>query len=452
MSSQSKATARPASVDHYLDRFARVAARSEQPGWLRARRDEAIDRFGELGLPGRGLEDWRYTSIAAIERARFELPETVPAVSRDALAAITTSAGDASRAIFVDGRFAPELSDMPAPDSGIRFDSLEAALKDRTEESLVSRHLTRLAEFKENAFCALNTAFLSDGAVIEIARDSDVVLPLHLLFVSTGRDTIVHPRVLVVARQSSRATIVQEHVSLGAGERLTNVVAELTVEANARLDHVVLQRECAESFHVSNLRAAQARDSRLALHTFTLDGRLVRNELGVVLCDRGAEVDLRGLFLGAETRHVDNQTSVDHAMPHCTSRELYKGVLGDQSRGVFHGRVLVRPDAQKTDAQQSNPNLLLTDRAEIDTKPQLEIYADDVKCSHGATIGQLDKDALFYLRARGLAEHDARACLTRGFAHEICEGLPNAGLARWIESLVDGALEAVILRSVEEGG
>jgi Fe-S cluster assembly protein SufD len=233
---------------------------------------------------------------------------------------------------------------------------------------------------------------------------------------------------LITLEPGSRATLVLDHApSQGSGCGLTNLVGEIDVGANASLDLVVIQREGDESFHVSNLAARVGRDGRFTAHTVSVGGALVRNDLEVLLAEEGAECELRGLFLGSGSRLVDNHTAVDHAVPHCTSRELYKGVLSGRSKGVFRGRVVVRPDAQKTDATQSNPNLLLGDRAEIDTKPQLEIYADDVKCSHGATVGQLDEDALFYLRSRGIGQDDARELLVRAFANEIIEALPVGG-------------------------
>ena len=218
-------------------------------------------------------------------------------------------------------------------------------------------------------------------------------------------------------------------------------VGEIAVEANAALDVIVLERGSNESHLVSRLHTRQSRDSRLAIHTLTVGGGLVRNDLSAELCDAGAEIDMRGLFIGSSDRHVDNHTLVDHAVPHTTSRELYKGVLGGTAHGVFCGRVVVRPDAQKTDSSQSNPNLLLGERAEIDTQPQLEIHADDVRCSHGSTIGRLDEAALFYLRSRGIGLDEARAMLTRGFAQEIVDALPGDGLRERVEALVAAALD-----------
>ena len=262
--------------------------------------------------------------------------------------------------------------------------------------------------------------------------------PLHVVFVSTaaGALRVRHPRVLIVAGEGSRVRVIVDHVCLGGPSGFTNAVAEVCVGQDAQVDLVLLQRERSDAFHVSNLAVRQERDSRFSSHTLTLGGALVRNDLGVVLEDEGADCTLHGLFLAGGEQLIDNHTLVDHAMPHGTSRELYKGILGGSSRGVFRGRVIVRPGAQKTDARQSNPNLLLADSAEIDTKPQLEIYADDVKCSHGSSIGQLEEDALFYLRSRGVAEPEARDLLTRGFAHEVIAALPVPALTDGLDALL----------------
>ncbi|MBW1685783.1 MAG: Fe-S cluster assembly protein SufD, partial [Deltaproteobacteria bacterium] len=299
-------------------------------------------------------------------------------------------------------------------------------------------YLGRLVSLKEHAFAALNSAFLDDGAVLLVGPDANLAEPLHIVFVSTAAGTlrVRHPRLLIVAGEGSRVRVIVDHVCLGPPSGFTNAVAEVCVGQGAQVDLVLLQRERSDAFHVSNLAVRQERDSRFSSHTLTLGGALVRNDLGVVLEDEGADCTLHGLFVAGGEQLIDNHTLVDHAMPHGTSRELYKGILGGSSRGVFRGRVIVRPGAQKTDARQSNPNLLLADSAEIDTKPQLEIYADDVKCSHGSSIGQLEEDALFYLRSRGMAEPEARDLLTRGFAHEVIAALPVPALTDGLDALL----------------
>jgi Fe-S cluster assembly protein SufD len=338
--------------------------------------------------------------------------------------------------VFVDGRFEPALSAATA--GGPEVTSLASLARERPEEALALLADADTVDWKGHPFAALHDAFVEDGAVVRLPRGDRLGNPLHLVFVSTGGDAprVQHPRVIIDAGEGSEAVILQDHVSIGEGARLTNSVTQVRLGANAKIDLVLLQRESDDTFHVSQCRSVQERDSRLACHTVSLGGALVRNDLAARLSGEGAECTLRGLYVGHGDQVIDNHTWVDHAVPHCRSDELYKGVLGGASRGVFRGRVIVRPGAQKTDAVQSNPNLLLSDRAEVDTKPQLEIYADDVKCSHGSTIGRIDPDALFYLRSRGIPEERARDLLTGGFAAEITDGLPAPALGERVRELL----------------
>jgi Fe-S cluster assembly protein SufD len=440
----------------FVDAFPAFAAERGENGAWAGLRERAIGSLAELGLPHRKLEEWRYTSLAAVERqawtvgAAAELGEAEVAAIRNHLASLAMPEGDAIRAVFVDGKLCAALSSLPENDEEAAFHSLADASRGGQGAALLAEAYGQLADPKLDAFTALNTAYAEDGALIEIAAKASAPRPIHLVFVARTPGQLHCPRALVVLRSHARATIIQDHVAMGGGPQLSSAVTELVLEPGAGLDFVTVQRETSDCTSIANLQTRQERDSRLTTHTLCLGGALVRNELSALLADSGAEADLRGLFLGSGTGHVDNHTLVDHAVPHTASRELYKGVLGDASRGVFRGRVVVRPDAQKTDAQQSNPNLLLTDDAEIDTKPQLEIYADDVKCSHGSTIGQLDPDALFYLRARALSEPNARLLLTRGFANEICEALPSVALVDWAKDLVTASLERLQHEPAEE--
>ena len=269
-------------------------------------------------------------------------------------------------------------------------------------------------------------------------RSVRVEQPIHVVFLSadSGQPAVTHPRLLVVAEEGSSLTLIEDHVTLGDAPGFTNAVTEVYAAAGSQVDLVTIQRENEGHFHLSNLFVRQERDARFSANTLTLGGRLVRNDASVLLADEGADCALNGLFIAGGSQLVDNHTTIDHAVPHCTSRELYKGVIGGSARGVFRGRVIVRPDAQKTNASQSNPNLLLSADAEMNTKPQLEIYADDVKCSHGTSIGQLDPDALFYLRSRGLDAARARDLLTRAFALELLEALPGPGLGAGLDDVV----------------
>ncbi len=415
------------------------------PEWLKQIRSEAAQQFRAQGLPTTRLEEWRYTNLKELAKASFTLPAGEAAqVSRTDVESAAFPVFACSLYVFVDGRYEPRLSALGAG-ADVHIESL-AELAAR-EPELLRRHLGRLVSPKEHPFAALNTAFLGDGAVLRVPRDIHVDEPLHVVFLSTSGEPaqVTHPRVLVVAEAGSRVQLIQDHVSVGDGTGFSNAVTEVFVAANAQVELMLLQRKASDAFQLSNLAVRIERDGRFASHTLTLGGRLVRNDLAVTLVDEGADATLNGLFVGAGEQLIDNHTLVDHAMPHGTSRELYKGILGEQVRGVFRGRVRVRPDAQKTDAMQSNPNLLLARGAEIDTKPQLEIHADDVKCSHGSSVGQLEEDALFYLRARALDLARARDLLTFGFAREILAALPVAALA-------DGLEESLMARLSEATG
>lgn len=427
-----------AARDHYLARHAAFAETlPAEPAALATLRREALAAFADAGLPRGREEEWRYTNVAPIAKVPFEVaaePSRRPEAAD--LAPFALEGFESRVFVFVNGRFAPELGGGAEPPGGIRVESLRT-LRGSDGAALVGR-LGALADPKENAFAALNTAFADDGAVVRVPRGADVGAPLHLFFVSLPPDTpeVVHPRVLVVAGAGSRVSVVQDHVSFGDAAGFSNPVTEIHAEEDAAVDFVLLQREPDRRFHVSNVCVRQERSSRVSLHTLCLGGALVRNDAKVVLAGEGAECRLHGLFLGGGRQLIDNHTLVDHAVPHCASRELYKGILGGAARGVFRGRVVVRPDAQKTRAEQSNPNLLTSRGAEIDTKPQLEIYADDVKCSHGSSIGRIDPEALYYLRTRGIPESEARDLLTRAFGVEILDALPAPGLGAALDGLL----------------
>jgi len=389
-------------LDAARDRFvaehrAFADSRRGEPSWLAAHRRAALAAFASRGLPSTREEEWRYTNLAPFAAVPFALAEPAR-VSRADLEELATPLFACSLYAFANGRAEPALSSPPGLPGGARCDSLAALFADGA--SPIEAHLDHCVDLKLHPFAALNSAFAS---------------------VTDERPQMTHPRVAVVAEAGSRVTIVQDHVSTGSGPGFTNAVTEVHVGAGATVHWVLLQREHDAHFHVANLAVRQERDSTFTAHTLTLGGCLVRNDAGVLLAGEGAHCTLDGLFVGGGASVLDNHTEIDHAVPHGTSRELYKGVLGGAARGVFRGRVIVRPDAQKTSASQSNANLLLGARAEIDTKPQLEIYADDVKCSHGSTVGELDAEQLFYLRSRGVDEAHAREILTTAFAATVLE-------------------------------
>ncbi|MEN8159024.1 MAG: Fe-S cluster assembly protein SufD [Myxococcota bacterium] len=388
-------------------------------------REAGREAFAAAGLPTTGQEEWRYTNPSALRAVAWEpAAPTTPEVSRDAVEEVASPVFACGLLVFADGHLVPGLSTLRAP--GVELTPLAEARRDGELGRLGS-----LVDTKRHPFAALATAMLDDGVAIRLPAGTRLEQPIHLVFLSTGAGTprAAHPRVVVEAGRGSHAVVVQDHVSLGPGPAFTNAVSELHVGPGAELGFVTLQREGDATFHVSNTAAELERDARLHSHVVTLGGRFVRNDLAVRLSGEGAEATLGGLFLADHECLVDNHGLVDHAVPHGTSHQLYKGVLTDRGRGVFRGRVLVRPDAQHTDARQSNPNLLLSDGAEIDSKPQLEIHADDVKCSHGSAIGRVDEDALFYLQARGIDATEARTLLVRGFAAEVLRALPEPALS-----------------------
>lgn len=419
-----------------------------EPAWLETLRDTARVTFEEHGIPTRRLETWKGTSLAALEAMRFA--RVGPIESNPVVVT-----GDGSpELVFVDGRLDTASTSASHLPNGVRLLSLAEAR--RQEPQLLEGRLARLADPKKNALVALQTAFLDDGAVLVIDPGVELDTPIRMRFVASassgpGSDSTssaAFPRLLVIAGEASQGAVWQEFESdaaesdaaKGGAPGLTAFVAEFHLAAGARIESVEIQNEGAERVHFTSAHARLERDARFDSHVFSLGNGLVRSELEVILAEPGAQTRMRGFFLGRDDGHVDHFTTADHEAAHCTSDEEYRGVLADRSAGVFRGRVIVRPDAQKTDARQSNPNLLLSDKASIDTKPQLEIYADDIRASHGSTIGQLDADALFFLRARGIDPADARLLLTRAFAHAIVDAVVCEEIRESLTARVDDAL------------
>ncbi len=402
-----------------IDSLLRLRQRfaGDGPAWLQTRREEARLAFQEAGLPTRRLEAWKSTNLAPL--AALEFARIAP-----------TGAGT------LDPKVAESLP------QGVRVRSLAEVL--RSEPDRIAGQLGRLADPKKSALVALQTACLEDGVVIELAAGARFDEPIRIRFSSSpdvyGRPSAAFPRLLVLAGEDSEATIFEEFVSESPAPGFTNHVAELLLSARARVELVRVEAEPAPRVHFSSVHAELERGAHFDSHVVSLTDGLLRSELDIRLMATGAETSMFGFFLGRGTGHVDHFTTVDHAAPHCTSAQEYRGVLGDRAKGVFRGRVIVRPGAQKTDARQSNPNILLSDTAAIDTRPQLEIYADDIRASHGSTIGQLDADALFFLRARGIAEAEARVLLTRAFATTIVDAIHDAGLREDVARRVDEAL------------
>jgi len=394
---------------------------SQWPWWLHGLRRTALARFAEMGFPTTKVEEWKYTNLAPLTRIVFH-PAGRPADPAD----LPATWLDSLDAFIVRTVNAHPLSQIAR--RGLSVRSLRQAWQDQPD--LVQRHLARYAAFDRHAFVALNTAFFEDGLLVEIAPGTVLDKPVLLLhYLAPDRETPAsHPRSLVLAGPNSQAQILEAWVGPDSCTYLRNSVTELLAGDGAVLDYVRLEMEGDQAFHFAGLHARQGRSSSLAVHTILLGGALVRSEIGVVLDGEGASTALNGLYLAKGRQHMDNYTTLDHAQPHATSFELYKGILDGRSEAVFHGRIIVRPEAQKTDAIQRNKNLLLSRDAVINTKPQLEIYADDVRCTHGATVGQVDADAVFYLRSRGIAHRDARRLLTLAFAQEITDRVQPAVL------------------------
>ncbi len=405
--------------------------------WLDRSRESALDAFASAGFPTPRHEDWKYTRVTAIEKRSFKFAEQNGIHVREQdVERFNLGTLECEQLVFVDGRYVDALSRRNEVDGGARITTLESAMN--ASSQLLESHLGHYADITGQPFSALNTAFMTDGAVIHVKNRGTRQPPIHLLFIATRKDVVAHPRILVIAEAGSHATVVESYTSLFDGCYFTNALTEIAVMEEARVDHYKLQKESIKAFHVATLQVHQGRDSRFASHSISFGGQLVRNDINVLLDAEGAGCTLNGLFMASGRQHVDYHTRIDHAKPNGTSEEVYKGILDGRARGVFNGRVKVHPDAQKTDAHQSNKNLLLSRDAEIDTKPELEIYADDVKCSHGATVGQLDEHVLYYLRSRGIGEAQARGLLTYGFAKDI---LDRVDLAPLRQKLTDELLE-----------
>ncbi|MBI4445572.1 MAG: Fe-S cluster assembly protein SufD [Acidobacteria bacterium] len=425
-------------TEPYLASFAALEEqRRGEPRWVRWLRESAMERFMGLGFPTSRLEDWKFTSVSPITRMSFQLaPHRANGLSVSELEQLSFLNLGRPCLTFIDGHYSPKLSTPGVAEAGVRMGSLADALQEGS--SVAQEHLGRHALYTDQAFAALNTAFLHDGAFLEVPKGVVMRAPIHLLFLFTagGTPLVSHPRSLLLVGRESQVDIVESYVALGEGVYFTNAITELVLGENAIVNHYRLQRESPLSFHVATLQAEQGRASTLISHNISMGGALVRNEINSVLSGEGAECTLHGLYLATGLQHVDNHTVIDHARPHCSSREVYKGILDGQASAVFNGKIIVRKDAQKTDAKQTNKNLLLSDDATVNTKPQLEIYADDVKCTHGATIGQLNEEAVFYLRSRGISREEARKLLTYAFANEIVSRIQVAPIRSGLEELV----------------
>jgi len=412
--------------------------------WLAALRKAGIASFAEQGFPTLRDEDWRFTNVTPIEKLPFvPAKETaVNGVESGLVADAAFARLSGNRLVFVNGFFSAKLSGLAPGGKGVRIENLSAALA--KDAAVIEKHLGKYAHTQGNTFAALNQAFFTDGAFIFVPAGVQVAEPVQLIYISSAKQNgeTIQPRNLIIAEANSRLTVVESYLSASGAGYFTNAVTEIVAGANASVEHVKLQDEGAGAFHIATIAGEFGKTSNVSVHSFALGARLSRNNIRTKLAGEGLECVLNGLYLTRDEQLADHHMIVEHAEPHCASHEYFNGILDDRSKGVFHGRIYVHPIAQKTDAKQTNKNLLLSDDATADTKPQLEIYADDVKCTHGATIGQLNEESIFYLRARGIPETTARRMLIHAFAGEIVERVKCPPVREELDKIVWDRLEA----------
>lgn len=407
------------------------------PAWVKERRESAAKQFAAAGYPTTRLEDWRFTNVSPIAEANWPLAQG-GFTHAEALVSSVNVPG-AVRLAIVNGQFAAGLSDLGALPKGLRIASLRDGARDATDG--IETHLGKVFDIATHPFAALNTSFLDDGVAIMVTAGAVIETPVHIVIV-TGSDlpVVAHPRVLIVAGDHSQVRVAQTFIGAQGAAYFNNAVAEVVVGQGALVQLYTDQRESDQAFHVANIQAHVSAKGVFESHAFATGGRIMRHDIGIGLKGEGADCTMNGVYLADGERLMDTHTSLDHAMPHCTSHEIYKGILAGKSKAVFNGRIIVQLDAQKTDAKQTNRALLLSDEATINSNPQLEIFADDVKCTHGAAVGQLDEEAMFYLQARGLNRAEARDMLLHAFAGEVLAGLKIPALREQIEANFFAAL------------
>ncbi|HEX8146011.1 MAG TPA: Fe-S cluster assembly protein SufD [Pyrinomonadaceae bacterium] len=429
----------------YADSFREFAAgREGEPSWVGRLREGAFGRFEESGFPTTDEEDWKYTNVAPLARKAFR-PAPLEQVELESVAVETFVSAEArrSRLVFVNGVYSPEHSSLEAVPQAVVIEELGAALAGERGE-LLWEHLGRLSGEGSDAFSALNTAFVGGGALLHVPAGVSVESPVQLLFLTApgGAESVTFPRVLVVAGRDSRLDIIESYAAAGDAEYFTDAVVEVFVGEGARVTHYKVQDEGDSAFHIASTRAEVSKDGAYELTTVTLGARLSRHEIDVALTSPGASCRVDGLYIVGDGQHADTHSLIEHREPNCASRQNYKGILDGKSRAVFNGRVYVHGGASGTDAQQSNKNLLLSADARVDTKPQLEIYNDDVKCAHGATVGQLEEEELFYLLSRGLHPDLARNLLTYGFAEEVVGNIKHESIRAQLDEAILNRLHA----------
>ena len=429
----------------YHEDFQALAANNGGPAWLGELRAAAWERFNELGLPTarRGNERWKYTNLRPLAAIAFESPQATDSSSGLDAGTVRNLASwdDAwTNLVFVDGRFSAALSTAAPGQDGAVCGNLASALNG--DSGAVQNNLARLAPFDDDAFAALNTAFINDGALVQVPDNTASASPVNLVFISTEgpQPQVTHPRTLVQVGRNARLTLVENYVNLAGGKNFTNAVMEMAVGEGSQVDHYRLLMDTPDGFHVGTSRVLQRQDSSVTSSSFTTGAAMARNDFLVTLDAPGAYCDLRGLYATTGSQHIDNLINIDHAKPHTTSRLFYKGILSGRSRAVFGGTVTVRRDAQKADSRQTDKNLVLSHEAEVDSKPSLLIYADDVQCGHGATAGHIDQDTLFYMQSRGLDRATATRMLIQAFAAEIVDTVSVEPIHDFLEGVFADAV------------
>ncbi|HVO73748.1 MAG TPA: Fe-S cluster assembly protein SufD [Ignavibacteriaceae bacterium] len=399
-------------------------------------RKDAILKFSELNFPTTKDEEWKYTNISPLLKHHFKPASANYKVEKTKVDQFRFNDFEAYLAVFINGTFAPDLSELENLPGGVVISSLDNAIN--SSHPAVQKYFSKYADYSRHIFTSLNTAFTKDGSFIYIPDREIIEKPIHILFISLsdGEKILSQPRNLFSIGKNSQVKILEHFVSLDEGVYFTNSVSEISAGENAIISHVKLQEESKNSFHIHRIEVELERSSNFSSHSISLGGSISRNDLNVRFNGEGGESTLNGLYLTEREQLYDTHTMIDHAKPYCTSHEHYKGILDNRSRGVFNGKVMVRKDAQKTNAFQENNNIILSAEALVNTKPQLEIFADDVKCTHGATIGQLDMDSMFYLKSRGIGQDTARAILIHAFASDVIKSIPLEPVRNYAESIL----------------
>lgn len=411
----------------------------------------ALESFRTLGIPTPKVESWKYTNLSVLSRSRFQKPSARPSNERvaQAIAHLISAKLAHLHLVFVDGVHVPELSHTALKDASLSlysfrqiFGTGDSGARDLLEK--VESNLATVAELGDNSLVALNTAQFGDGQMIVIGKDNQVYNPIQLIFVNSAEEgSVSHNRVLVLAEPGSQSTIVETHIGLSNGKSFNTTVCEYILDSHAAVDHYKVQIEGSETIHFGHTAARVGAGAIFRSHSFNFGGKIVRNEIFPLLDAPDIECVMNGLSVVDGTQHVDNTTVLDHAKPHCHSHELFKGVYAGKSTGAFSGTIIVRQDAQKTNAIQANNSLLLSEESSVDSRPQLKIWADDVKCTHGATVGQLDEEALFYIRSRGVPFHEAKSMLVRAFASDVISGVKPENLKHYLQNLLSQKLDQI---------